>query len=243
MNAQNYARPELLVETDWLEERLNDTSIRVVDCDEYDKYRRAHIKNALGIRVHHYVKHPDYPKDPTGHPLVADPDTFVELMGSMGIGNDDLVVAYDNAGGLYATRFWWVLSYYGHTNVKVLNGGWRKWFDEGRPATLEVPDLSADRSREGYTVTMNQDVVCTLDHGVASVGRSDTVFLDVRSDGEWDGTNDRGNKRAGRVPGAVHLEWLNLITDDDYRTFRPAHELRAMLDELGVTPEKQIIPY
>ena len=243
MTAQGYVRPELLVETDWLEARLDDPNLRIVDCDEYVRYHRAHIKGAVGIKVHHYIKHPDYPKDPTGYPLVADQDTFVELMESMGIGNDDLVVAYDNSGSLYATRFWWVLSYYGHTNVKVLNGGWRKWFDEGRPATLETPDVAPDATRRGYTVSMNQDIVCILDHGIASVGRSDTVFLDVRSDGEWDGTNDRGNRRAGRVPGAVHLEWLNLVTDDAYQTFRPAHELRAMLEERGVTPEKQVITY
>ena len=239
MTAQDYARPELLVETDWLEARLDDPNVRIVDCDEYDKYLRAHIKNAVGIKVHHYIKHPDYPNDPTGHPLVADPDAFAELMESMGIGDDDLVVAYDNAGSLYATRFWWVLSYYGHTNVKVLNGGWRKWFDEGRPVTLEVSDVP-DR---GLTASVNRDVVCTLDDGVAAVGRSDTVFLDVRSHGEWDGTNDRGNSRAGHVPGAVHLEWLNFITEDDYRTIKPAHELRAMLHELGVTPDKQVITY
>jgi len=239
MTAQDYARPELLVETDWLEARLGDPNLRIVDCDEYDKYLRAHIKNALGIKVHHYIKHSDYPEDPIGHPLVADPDTFVKLMESMGIGNDDLVVAYDNAGSLYATRFWWVLSYYGHTNVKVLNGGWRKWFDEGRPATLEVPDVPLKR----YTAMVNRDVVCTLDYGVACLGKTDTVFLDVRSDGEWEGTNDRGNRRVGHVPEAVHMEWLNFVTDDDYRTFKPAHDLRVMLQEQGVTPEKQVITY
>ena len=239
MNAQEYARPDLLVETDWLEGRLSDPNTRIVDCDEYGRYSRAHIKNALGIRVHHYIKHPDYSRDPTGHPLVADPDTFAAFMESMGIGNDDLVVAYDKAGSLYATRFWWVLNYYGHTNVKVLNGGWRKWFDEGRPATVEIPDVP----KRHYTATINRDVVCTLDHGVASVDRSDTVFLDLRSDGEWDGTNDRGNRRAGHVPGAVHLEWVNFVTDDVFRTFKPAHELRAMLKERGVIPEKQIITY
>ena len=143
MATQGYSNPDLLVETDWLEAHLDDSNIRIVDCDPYESYMRAHIKNAVGIRVHHYIKHSDYAKDPTGHPLVAPPDTYAEVMQGLGISDDTLVVAYDSAGSLYATRFWWVLSYYGHTNVVVLNGGWRKWFDEGRPATLERPRPAA----------------------------------------------------------------------------------------------------
>ncbi len=157
----------------------------------------------------------------------------------MGIGDDTQVIAYDGFGGLYATRFWWVLSYYGHTNVKVLNGGWKKWFDEGRPVSLD----SAERREATFTPRANPDLLCTLDYGVSRVRNDDTVFLDVRSDEEWEGTNDRGNKRAGRVPGAVHLEWLNLVTDDRHQTFKPAAEVRAMLEPLGVTPDKNVITY
>ena len=139
MTDQQYARPELLASTEWLAKRLDDPNVRVVDCDEFELYLRAHIKNAVGIRVHHYIKHPDYPSNPTQYPLVAEPDVMRSLMEEMGIGDDTLVVAYDNSGSLYSTRFWWVLNYYGHTNVKVLNGGWKKWFDEGRPTSIDRP--------------------------------------------------------------------------------------------------------
>ena len=239
MTTQEYARPGLLAETDWLEAHLDDPNIRIVDCDQFDLYQRAHIKNALGIRVHHYIKQPEYTTDPRKYPLVAPPDVFSELMGSMGIGNDSLVVTYDNAGSLSATRFWWVLNYYGHTNVKVLNGGWRKWFDEGRPISLDSPEIKTST----FTPDENPDLVCTLDYGVSQVGNPDTIFLDVRSDGEWEGTNDRGNKRSGHVPVAIHLEWLNFITDDKQRTFKAASELSAMLEKRGVTPDKQVISY
>ena len=74
-------------------------------------------------------------------------------------------------------------------------------------------------------------------------GSADVVFLDVRTDGEWDGSNDRGNKRAGHVPGAVHLEWLNFITGDRSRMFKSAEELRSMLESAGVTPEKEVVTY
>jgi thiosulfate/3-mercaptopyruvate sulfurtransferase len=239
MTNSGYARPELLVESDWLEKHLDDPDLRIVDCEQYDGYRRAHIANAVGIREHHYIKHPDYPRDPIGHPLVAPPEHVAQLMGGMGIGDDTLVVVYDGSGGLYAARVWWVLNYFGHTKVKVLNGGWSKWFDEGRPTTTDVP-----RPAEAtFTARERPDVACLLDYGVSCVGRPDTIFLDVRSDGEWEGTNDRGNRRAGHVPGAVHLEWLNFVTDDKHQTIKPAHELRAMLEERGVTPDKQVITY
>ena len=239
MTTQGYVNPEILVETDWLNARLDDPNLRIVDCDPYDAYGRAHIKNAIGIPVHHYIKEPGYDDDPRGNPLVAPPDTMKELMERMGIGDDDLVVAYDSNGGLWSTRFWWVLNHHGHTNVKVLNGGWKKWYDEGRPTSISVPS-PADVT---FTPRGDDSLVCTLDYGVANVGNDDAVFLDVRSDGEWDGSNSRGNSRAGRIPGAVHLEWLNFITDDSHQTIKPADELREMLEQVGATPDKEIITY
>jgi thiosulfate/3-mercaptopyruvate sulfurtransferase len=211
-----------------------------VDCNQYEEYRRAHITNAVGIREHHYIKQSGYPSDPTGHPLVAPPEQVAQLMGSMGIGDDTTVIAYDGFGGShYAARFWWVLRYYGHTKVKVLNGGWNKWFDEGRPMTTDVPQPS----QATFTPREQPDRVCLLDYGVSCVGQPDTIFLDVRTDGEWLGTSNRGNQRTGHIPGAVHLEWLNFVTSDKYQTIKPAHELRAMLEERGVTPDKQVITY
>ena len=240
MTDQGYDRPELLATTEWLAEHLDDPNVRVVDCDEFDPYLRAHIKNAVGIRVHHYIKHPDYPSAQRDYPLVAEPDVMKALMEEMGIGDDTLVVAYDNSGSLYSTRFWWVLNYYGHTNVKVLNGGWRKWFDEGRPVSIDRPPDAGDVT---FSPQADESLVCSLEYGVGQVGNPDTVFLDVRSNGEWDGSNDRGNAHAGRVPGAVHLEWLNLITADRHRLFKPASELKPMLEALGVTPDKNVITY
>lgn len=239
MTTQGYANPDLLVETDWLAERLDDPNIRIVDCDPLDAYGRAHIKNAIGIPVHHYIKEEGYDADPRANPLVAPPDRMKSLMEGMGIGDDNLVVAYDSNGSLWSTRFWWVLNYYGHTNAKVLNGGWKKWHDEGRPTSITTPQFDAPT----FTPNADDGLVCTLDYGVANVGNPDVLFLDVRSDGEWDGSNARGNTRGGRIPGAVHLEWLNFITGDSHQTIKPADELRAMLASVGATPEKEVLTY
>ena len=234
-----YARPELLTETDWLEQHLHDPDIRIVDCDPFDVYRRAHIEGAVGIRVHHYIKQPEYPADPRKYPLVAPPDTVKEVMEGMGIGRGVRVVAYDSNGSLWASRLWWVLNYYGHTDVTVLNGGWTKWFDEGRPVALHVPKPPA----AVFDPKANPDLVCMLEYGKANVGNPEVVYLDVRSDGEWTGANDRGNRRAGHVPGAVHLEWLDFLEDQGHKTFRQAGELRALLERAGVPPDREVVTY
>ncbi len=239
MAQAGYARPDLLTETDWLEQHLDDPDLRIVDCDPYDAYRRAHIKGAVGIRVHHYIKQPEYPTDPRKYPLVAPPDTAREVLESLGIGEGTRVVAYDSNGSLWAARLWWVLRYYGHTEVTVLNGGWQKWFDEGRPTTLDVPAPASAT----FHPKANPDWVCTVDYGAAHVGNPDVVFLDVRSDGEWTGANNRGNRRAGRIPGAVHLEWLNFVHDKPYRTFKEAGELRSLLEQAGVPPDREVVTY
>lgn len=239
MNTQQYARPELLADTEWLEEHLDDSNIRIVDCDGFEEYRRAHIKGSVGIQVHHYIKHPKYVSDSHEYPWVAEAEVMKTLMEKMGIGDDTLVIAYDASGSLYATRFWWVLNYYGHKNVKVLNGGWRKWFEEGRPTTLARPtNVSVS-----FNPKPDASLICTLDYGLDHIGDQNTIFLDVRSESEWDGTNDRGNNRSGHIPGAVHIEWLNFLNQDQHRTFKSAEELHSIFETLGVSPDKNVIPY
>ena len=229
-----YARPELLAESDWLQERMGDPGLRIVDCDTHDVYRRAHLPNAVGLPVHNYIK------DASNSVYVMPPDQFTALMGSLGISNDTLVVTCDGFGSLSAARFWWVMNYYGHTNVRILNGGFSKWLHEGRPITQEVPALPPTTT---FEPRVSPDLLCSLDYGKACVGSEEVTFLDVRSEGEWTGENTRGNQRGGHVPGAIHLEWLNFVTNDALRTIKPAQELRAMLKEAGVSPEREVVTY
>jgi len=228
----DYARPELLAESDWLQAHLSDPNLRVVDCESFDSYRRGHLPGAVGLHVNPYIK------DRANPIHVMPPDQFADLMGELGISNDTLVVCYDGNNSLTATRFWWCLLYYGHTNAKVLNGGWYKWIHESRPFELgqgkPVP-------RGSFQPRLDESCLCTLDYLKERYDKSDAVVLDVRSIDEYTGENDRGNKRAGHIPGAVHLEWLNFITSDARRVFKPADELRLMLAQAGVTPEKEVL--
>jgi thiosulfate/3-mercaptopyruvate sulfurtransferase len=228
---EEYARPELLAETGWLAERLGDPSIRIVDCDEFPAYQRLHIEGAVGLRVHHYLKAAD-------NTHLMGPDEFAKAMSRHGIGNEHTVVAYDGMGGLYAARLWWALDYYGHTNAKVLNGGFQKWFAAGRPVTHQPPHVEPAK----FEVRTGSDSLCGIDDVREGMSRDDTVIWDVRSRGEHTGEDQRQNKRGGHIPGAVHMEWTEL-TAPPTRSGRllPPDEMRRKLAAKGITPEKKVL--
>jgi thiosulfate/3-mercaptopyruvate sulfurtransferase len=160
-------------------------------------------------------------------------------MEALGIGDETEVVGYDASGSLYATRLWWSMKYYGHPGARILNGGWNKWLAEGRPITMAEPKIAPVTFTPRAT---DESILASAEYIMANLDRLDFLVLDVRSDGEWEGTNSRGNKRSGRVPGAVHLEWLNNVSSDlsDRRQKSP-DELKAMFEAIGVTPDKEIV--
>ena len=225
-----YAHPELLADTEWLAERLGDPSIRVVDCDEFPAYQRMHVQGAVGIKVHHYLKD-------AGGVHIMGREQFEETMSVHGIGSDHTVVAYDSSGGLYAARLWWALDYYGHTKCKVLNGGFRKWFMEGRPMTIEQPHVD----RAAFHASAPADTSCSLDDVKAAIGEDDVVIWDVRSKAEHTGEDPRQNKRGGHIPGAVSMEWLELTAPPTRSgLLLPADDITTKLETLGITPDKLV---
>ena len=181
----------------------------------------------------HYYKRADDPVHAQG------PDEFAGTMSGLGIGDDTSVVAYDSNGGLYSARMYWALRYYGHDDVRVLDGGFPKWFGEGRSIERKPHTYPAAR----FTPSPQPELIKKKAQVLDSIEDRETLLWDVRTDEEWTGENDRGTARGGRLPGAVHLEWKNLVTDDDVPTIKPATELRAMLEKLGITPEKRVVTY
>ncbi|MBI3328898.1 MAG: hypothetical protein HYZ81_19615, partial [Nitrospinae bacterium] len=129
---EGYARPDLLAETAWLAQHLDAPNLRIVDLRSEEAYRQHHIPGAVHLSSKAL-------KDPDNQVYVLPGDTLATLMAERGIGTETTVVGYDDEGGLYAARLWWVLDYYGHAKAKVLNGGWNKWVKEKRPVTPDVP--------------------------------------------------------------------------------------------------------
>jgi thiosulfate/3-mercaptopyruvate sulfurtransferase len=239
----DYPNRDILAETDWLADHLHDPNVVVVDCDEQPAYFRLHIEGAVGVRVHHYLKEKgDSASGPGIGVHVMPPDQFAETVGRMGISNESLVVTYDSMGGLYAARFWWALNYYGHSSVKVLNGGFRKWFQEKGPVSLD----SRHVERAKFEVrAINEDICATRKDVEAGIEKKDTVILDVRSPGEHAGADPRANKRGGHIPGAAHIEWLDLTVRPPERSglLLPADDIAKKLTELGATPDKRVITH
>lgn len=225
-----YSQPDLLIEGEWLEQHLRDANLRVVDCDSREAYRRAHIPGAV-FPSDTFLKNPDDRR------YVMTPEQFAAEMQSLGIGDDTLIIAYDQ-GSNTAGRMWWALNYYGHRDVKVLNGGWNQWLAEGRPITLEVPQVGATSA---FTPRPDESLRATAEYIMERLDDPNVVIWDVRSEAEWNGTNTRGNKRQGHMPGAVHLEWVHNLTEDELKRWKPAGELKQQLAACGITPEKEVI--
>ena len=238
-----------LVTTNWLAEHLNDPGVRIVDIRGYvkktdvgegrqraeylgarEEYEEAHVPGAVYVDWTRDVTDPDDPVPVQ----VATPDRFAKLMGSLGIGDDTRVVVYDHAGGQFATRLWWALTYYGHDGAYVLDGGWRKWVAEARPTTSEVPQPEpaafTPRLRPGWRKRA-EDVLAASERG-------DAFILDARDEGQYTGAVARGKGRTGRVPGAAHLHADSLF-DPGSGTFRPDEELAEKLREAGVPGDKE----
>src|SRR6187455_1028279 len=127
-----YARPELLVDTAWLAQHAADADVRVIDMRNRG-YADSHIPGAVFVDSN-WIRNPKAP--PTFLPT---PQEFEALMSKLGISNNTRVIAYDERGGIYAARLWWILNHYGHSNVALLDGGWVKWAADARPTSAATP--------------------------------------------------------------------------------------------------------
>ena len=233
MTQEDYSNPDYLAEADWLAAHLNDDNVVIVDCDVDAGYQRGHIPGAVLI-PDNFVKDPD-----SNRVLMMTPPQFQAMCERLGIGDDSLVICYDNGQSVTAARLWWILNTYGHRDVKVLNGGWRGWIAGGHTISVERP---APAEGTSFTPRIDDSMLVTVEELKEVCSLQESVVWDVRSDGEWDGSAARGNKRAGHIPGAIHLEWFNLMDRETHR-FKSASEIRQILSEHGITPDKNVFTY
>ena len=232
---RGYADPSILVTTDWLAQHIDDPNVVVVDTDDPSEYHKGHIPGASNPPDNYYKTSLE---DRTH---IQGSEQFAATMSSLGIGDDSLVVAYDRTGGLYALRLMWALHYYQHTNVKMLDGGYQRWVADGRETINEA--YSSDGSKSFTPRESDPSIYADINDVLKAINSENTTLLDVRTDGEWAGSNKRGGKRGGRIPGAIHLEWVNFHTGGDIPTLKTADEIRALLVEHGVSTDGEVITY
>jgi thiosulfate/3-mercaptopyruvate sulfurtransferase len=233
----NYAK-DVLVETAWLEEHLDDDGMRIVEVDENPAlYAEAHIPGAIGFDWRTDLQ------DQVRRDFLG-PEAFGALFGAHGISSDDLIVLYGDRNNWFAAYTYWYLTYYGHDNVRLLNGPREKWLAEGRPTTTEVPSYAAAtfvaRPGDGAIRATRDEVLSALDAPVK--------LVDVRSPAEFAGEliapagyEQEGAQRPGHIPGAASVPWASAVQEDG--TFKSREDLETLYRGKGVLDDAPIIAY
>ncbi len=239
-NSNQYARPDVLVETDWVSEHLKDPKVRVVESDEdILLYDQGHVPGAMMIDwvgdLNDRVRR-DY----------LDRAGFERLCAEKGISNDTTVVFYGDKNNWWACYAFWVFQLFGHTQARVMNGGRKKWLDEGRPVSKETPRLARAAyhapERADFKIRAFRDQV--LGHVLAH-----KPLVDVRSPAEYTGEllhmeayPQEGALRGGHIPGARSIPWSKAAKEDG--TFKSADELRQLYErDNGLSGDQDIIAY
>ena len=227
-----YANPDQLVETDWVASHYRDRGVRVVDMRR-SGFETGHVPGAVHLP-------PDSIRDPNNAPtFVPSRSAFGEMMTRLGISNETRVIVYDERGGIYAARLWWLLNYYGHSDVALMNGGWTKWTAERRLMTTDVPPPPAAAT---FTARPQPQWLATADDVVAAINKPGVKILDARTVGEIGGATQPNIKRGGFVPSSVPVYWEDLL-DARQGTFKPADQLQSIFKAAGVTPNDIVIAY
>ncbi len=231
-SAGGYARPDLLVDAAWLAQHLNDPRIRIVDMRR-GGYPEGHIPGAV-LLENEAIRIADRP--PTFLPT---PEEFAALMGRLGVGPATRVIAYDERGGIYATRLWWILNHYGHGNVAVLNGGWVKWAADRLPTSNEGPSA---RASAPFRVKPGTVKVATADDVRAAIGKAGVKLVDARTQAEIDGRDLRGIKRGGFIESSIPVYWEDTL-DPTLKTFKSAKEIEQLFRGRGIGPADEVLTY
>jgi thiosulfate/3-mercaptopyruvate sulfurtransferase len=234
-----YARPETLVSTEWVAERLDDPSVRIVEVDvDTSQYETGHVPGAVGWNWQTELQ----------DPLVRDvvkKAPFADLLERAGIAKDTTVVLYGDNNNWFAAYAFWLLKYYGHKDVRLMNGGRKKWLEEGRDLVTAVPKYEAttyavEEVREAFRA-YKEDIFRVLEERNADL-------IDVRSPDEFTGKIlappglPETAQRGGHIPGAANVPWSKAVNDDG--TFKSVEDLRGVyVDEAGVRGDREVIAY
>ncbi len=236
---KGYAHPEVLVDADWVEAHLNDPMVRLVEVDvDTTSYDQGHIPGAVGFNWQKELQ-----DQVVRAPLKK--EHLEELLSRAGISNDTTIILYGDNNNWFAAWALWILKYYGHNDVRLLDGGRVKWLVDNRSTTTEVPQYA----RAVYLAQPpNTEIRALRDQVLAEIGQPEITLVDVRSPGEYSGEllapahlPQEGAQRGGHIPGAANIPWSMAVNEDG--TFKTSDELRSLYESRGVTNEKEVIAY
>ncbi|CAG0931195.1 thiosulfate/3-mercaptopyruvate sulfurtransferase [Thermoflexales bacterium] len=235
----DYVHPEVLVSTEWVAQHLDDPKVRIVETDEdVLLYDIGHVPNAVKIDWHTDLN----------DPLVRDylnADRFSALLQAKGIAADTTVVFYGDKYNWWACYALWVFKLFGFKDTRVMNGGRKKWIDEGRALSKVVPSYP----KTNYQALQRDDrKIRAFRNEVQAHLEQHKPLVDVRSPGEFSGQllhmpdyPQEGAMRGGHIPGARNIPWAKAVQEDG--TFKPAAELQELYQPQGIVPDKEVIAY
>ena len=235
-----YANPNVLVDTQWVEDHLDDSNVRIaeVDYDPKANYNLGHIPNSVLF---------DWKRD-INDPLtrnILSRDDCSTLLQKAGINDGTTLILYGDFNNWFAAFAFWVFEYYGMKNTKIMNGGRKKWLEEDRPISKEIPSFPMGNFKP---TAPNPALRAFLSQVRESLELDKTKRIDVRSPQEFTGEitapaeyPTEHAQRGGHIPGAVNIPWAKAVNDDG--TFKSADELTKLYQTVGITPEKEIITY
>jgi thiosulfate/3-mercaptopyruvate sulfurtransferase len=231
---KGYANPQLLVTarelSDMLAGPLGERPL-VLDLRPPEAYAAGHIPGAIHLDLWGVSL---IDTDPA--PLDAFMWMIEHVLAVHGVEANTPVVVLDEQSGMRAARAFWFLEYLGHRSTRLLDGGFGAWLRAGLPTTRDA----APPPKSDWTGTREASTLATWRDVTDALGRNDVVILDTRTDGEYCGTTVRA-RRGGAIPGAKHIEWTRNLTPEG--DFKPAAELRAMYEEAGITPDREVVTY
>jgi thiosulfate/3-mercaptopyruvate sulfurtransferase len=233
-----YAHPEVLVSTDWAASHLSDPKIRLVEVDvDTSAYEQGHIAGAVGWNWQTQLQ------DGVRRDLL-DQAAWEELLGRSGISNDTTIVLYGDNNNWFAAYAFWQLKYYGHEDVRLLNGGRKKWLEEKRPLVKDVPQFAPAKYR---AKSPDESIRARREQVYSAVEKRSSKLVDVRSADEFTGKiiappgMTETAQRAGHIPSAVNVPWSQAANEDG--TFKSADALRQLFGGKGVSGDGEVIAY
>ncbi len=236
---KGYVHPEVLVDADWVQAHLHDPKVRLIEVDvDTTAYDQGHIPGAVA-----YNWQKELQDQVIRAPLSK--EHLEELLGRAGVSNDTTIVLYGDNNNWFAAWALWILKYYKHQDVRLLDGGRVKWLADKREITTDVPSYPATTYHAG---TPDTGIRALRDQVLSWLGRANIALVDVRSPGEYSGEllapanlPQEGAQRGGHIPGAANIPWSQAVQADG--TFKPADELRSLYGSNGVTPDKEVVAY
>jgi thiosulfate/3-mercaptopyruvate sulfurtransferase len=235
----SYVHPEYVVDTEWVAAHLEDRNVRIIESDEDPLlYSIGHIPGAVQVDWFSTLQ----------HPLRRDfltKERFEEVASRLGIKKNTTVVFYGDKSNWFACYALWLFQYYGHQNVRIMNGGRLKWEQEGRPLVKDVPTYKETK----YRAKRADKKIRAFRDQVLKQSKAQKPLVDVRSPKEYSGElismpnyPQEGATRGGHIPGAVSIPWAQAVNEAD-ATFKSADELRTLYEAKGITPDEEVIAY